>query len=234
MGDRIRLGEVLAAVGSIVLIVQLLFGTWYDFTGDGGSGTVAVGAPAYAALFTATGSVGASYLGWFALLLAGASAASGLWFVVRSVTSRTTERPMLQGPVAYAFTLLAFIVVGLRLLLGNPEYTIEPSQLPAGVRGGAREFDLSIPLHVAPGAWVALFAIWVLLVGLWVAMSDDRVHAKGPRARTAALLGGIATRPAPPANGGSPDSDASVVADDALPTEETPFNPSIRPSGGPA
>lgn len=234
MGDRIRLGEVLAAIGSIGLIVLLAFGTWYDFSGDGGASTVAVGAPAYAALFTASGSVGATYLGWFALLVAIASAVSGLWFVVRSATSRTTERPMLQGPVAYAFTLLAFIVVGLRLLLGNPEYTFDRSDLPFDLPAGAKATIDGIPLDVAPGAWLALFAIWVLLVGLWIAMSDDRTTAKGPKARTAALLGSITTRPAPPAHGGAPGSDASVVADDALPTEDAPFNPSIRPSGGPA
>lgn len=233
MGDRIRLGEVLAAIGSIGLTVLLLFGTWYDFSGEDGAGTVAVGAPAYAALFTASGSVGATYLGWFALLVAIASAASGLWFVVRSATSRTTERPMLQGPVAYAFSFLAFVVVGLRLLLGNPEYTFEPSELPNGPGAEALK-QIGVPLDVAPGAWLALFAIWVLIVGLWIAMSDDRVHAKGPRARTAALLASITTRPAPPSDGGAPGSDASVVADDALPTEDTPFNPSIRPSGGPA
>lgn len=219
MGDRVRVGEVLTAAGAIVLTVLLFVGVWFEVA----EATV-VTARGNGAAFVAAGTAGATQLGWFAFLLACASAASALWFTVRAITSKTTERPMLQGPVAYTFALFALIALFIRLVVAVPDYDFT-------VPGGE---TLSVPMSVASGGWVALAAVWLIVVGLWTAMSDDRVNAKGPRARTAALLGGIPVRPAPPANGGAPEADASVVADDALPTEDTPFNPSIRPSGGPA
>lgn len=226
MGDRVRVGEVLAAIGAIGLAFLLAFGAWYDYE----SQPVRAGGD----LYVLSGAVGSRYLGWFALLTAAASAASGLVFLARVITSRTTERPMLQAPVAYAFSAFALLVVGLRLILGDPKVTLQASSLASDLRDSGLE-SLPLETSVALGGWLGLAAIWLIVVGLWIAMSDDRVHAKGPKARTAALLSTVTTRPAPPAGNGGPDADASVVADDALPSEDDlPFNPSIRPSGGPA
>lgn len=220
MGDRVRVGELLTAAGAIVLTVLLVVGVWFEV--DEATVTVRDGA---GAVFVAAGSAGARSLGWFALLLVAASAASALWFLYRVLTSTTTERPMLQAPVAYAWAAIAFLALVVRLVIAVPGYELDVPGTDAAV---------TVPLSVAPGGWVAFAAVWVIIVGLWVAMSDDRVDAEGPKARTAALLASITTRPAPPALGGTPSPDASVVADDALPTEDPSFNPSIRPSGGTA
>lgn len=218
MGDRVRVGELLTAAGAIVLAVLLVVGAWFEIgettvTNERGNG----------AGFVAAGTAGAAHLGWFALLLVGASALSALWFMVRVLTSKTTERPLLQGPVAYTFAVFALIALFIRLVIAVPDYDF-------ALAGET----VSVPMAVAPGGWVAFGAVWFIVVGLWTAMSDDRTTAAGPRARTAALLATVTTRPAPPAGGATPSSDASVVADDALPTDDAPFNPSIRPSGGPA
>lgn len=218
MGDRVRLGEVLVAAGSIVLAVLLVIGAWFEVAEATVKNT-----RGNAAAFVAAGTTGATELGWFALLLAGAGAASALWYIVRVLTAKTTERPMLQAPIAYAWGALAFIALFVRLVIAVPDYEFEL----AGE-------TLAVPMTVTSGGWIGLAAGWMIVVGLWIAMSDDRVAAKGPKARTAALLASITTRPAPPATGGAPSPDASVVADDALPVEDAPFNPSIRPSGGTA
>lgn len=218
MGDRVRVGELLTAAGAIVLTVLLIVGVWFEI--DESTVTFRDGA---GAAFVAAGTAGARQIGWFAFLLAAASAASALWFMARVLASKTTERPLLQAPVAYAWAIFALVALFVRLVVAVPDYDLDL----AGE-------TVAVPMSVAPGAWVAFAAVWLIVVGLWIAMSDDRTTAKGPRARTAALLGSITTRPAPPAHGGAPGSDASVVADDALPTEDAPFNPSIRPSGGPA
>lgn len=236
MGDRIRLGELLAGIGAIGLTVLLLVGSWFQFEGgvgqfEGGAGIPADGAPAYAAI--TAGSVGSRHLGWFILLLAGLAAASTLWYLVRALTAKSTERPMLMAPVAYFFALFGFIAMGLRLLLGNPEYTFDASDIDAPA-GTVLVPDLAIPLDVAPGGWLGLFAIYVIVVGVWLSMSDERTDSAGARARTRALLAGVVTRPAAPVGGHPhPLSDAGAVADDAVGTD--PDRPSSnRPSGGPA
>ena len=241
MGDRIRFGEILAAIGSVGLAVLLAIGTWYEFDSSRVAPKANAGDSfAPTAEFVVSGGAGSSHLGWFVLVLAIAAAASSLWFLFRSATSRTTERPLLQGPVAYTFTLLALFAVGLRLLLGDPTYGLDGSDLEPGIG------QIELPLDVAPGGWVGLFLIYLLLVGLWVSMSDERTDSRGARERTARLLAGVTPRPAPVAGVAAPGpavaapgaaaaakSDAAVVADDAVSTD-LPDDSSTSPSGGPA
>ncbi len=235
MGDRVRVGELLAAIGTIGLALLLAFGGWFEYqtpaltapAPDGGPGT----------RYAITGAAGASSLGWFALLTAVASAAAGVVYLLRVLTAKTTERPMLQGPVAYAFSLLALIAVGLRLAFGEPKVVLKAADLDPAL-GGGQFVGLALPTDVALGGWLGLASIFLLVVGLWVAMSDERTESKGARARTQALLASVTPRQVPAALAGAhPGSDAGVVADDAIPTDP-PAAPadssSNRPSGGPA
>ncbi len=235
MGDRVRVGELLAAIGSIGLALLLAFGAWFDYESPPVTVRGAGGGPGGEA-FALSGAVGSRYLGWFALLLAAAAAFAGLIYLARVLTSKTSERPMLQAPVAYAFALIALIALTLRLLFGNPTVTLKAADVDPAL--GAGQFvGLALPTDVALGGWLGLASVFLIVVGTWHAMADERTKSKGARARTEALLAGVTPRAAPLAIAGShPSSDASVVADGAAPTDpsEDPLSPPNRPSGGPA
>lgn len=196
MSDRVRTGELLAAIGAVGLSVLLAFGAWFSYEVVTPSGRFAI-----------TGAVGARHLGWFALLVTALAAIAGVLFLVRVLTSETTERPMLQAPVAYAAALFALIVDLVRMLIFTPDVTV----------GGGRMLpETALPADIALGGWLGLAALLLLVVGTWTAMSDERKNTAASKARTEALLGGIPVRPAPPA-GGTPESDADTVAQDEVP-----------------
>ncbi len=236
MGDRVRVGELLAAIGTIGLGLLLAFGAWFEFDSSklGPDRNAAKEFPAMAE-YAVTGAVGSSALGWFVQLIAAAAVVAGLVYLFRVLTSRTTERPLLQAPVAYALGALAVIVLALRLWLGDPEYTLSAAELGFDLQSMG---EFTLPTDVALGGWLGLLSAFLIVVGTWIAMSDERTQSKGARARTATLLADMTVRPAPAVFAGShPGTDAGASADDALPTDPPDGSPdpsSTRPSGGPA
>jgi hypothetical protein len=226
MGDRFRLGELLAAIGAVGLTVMLLFGTWLTYSSRGLTITgLAPGA-------YITGGLGVRSLGWFVALLLALAAIAGLAFLARVLTSTDTERPALQAPIAFAAALIAFPVLGLRLTIFQPDAT----DLPAvrGPEGALVELAGPFPASVTAGAWLGLLFLILLMVGTWVAMDDERTDTPTARQQTDDLLGGIPRRPVP---AGAPEpavaapaaslaaSDAEVSAQDAAPTEDDPTTP---------
>ncbi len=214
MSDRVRTGELLAAIGAVGLSVLLAIGVWFEYSlllprGDS----------------YITGSVGAGSLGWFALLVTVIAAIAGLIYLVRVLTSPTTDRPMLQAPVAYATALLALLVVAVRMLIFTPDVTVS---------GGALRGERTFPTEVAPGGWLGLLCLVLLVVGTWIAMADERKNTAAAKARTEALLGSIPVRPAPPA-GGTPETDAGTVAQDEVPdVTSEPASDDAPSTGDPA
>lgn len=214
MSDRVRTGELLAAIGAVGLSVLLAFGAWFSYEVVTPSGRFAI-----------TGAVGARHLGWFALLFTIFAAVAGVIYLVRVLTSETTERPMLQAPVAYALALFALIVDLVRMLIFTPEVS---------VRGGDLVRRASFETDIALGGWLGLASLLLLVVGTWTAMSDERKNTEAAKARTAALLGSIPVRPAPPA-GGTPESDADTVAQDEVPdVASEPASDDAPSTGDPA
>ncbi|MBJ7472169.1 MAG: hypothetical protein JHD16_12760 [Solirubrobacteraceae bacterium] len=233
MGDRVRVGEVLAAIGSIGLALLLAFGAWFDYE----SPPVRTSGPGESSVFVLSGAVGARALGWFAVLIAAAAAAAGLVYLFRVLTSKTTQRPMLQAPVAFAFGLLAFFALVFRLVVNSPTVTLKAGDLDPALEAG-QFVGLALATDVTFVGWLGLMSATAIMVGTWHAMADDRTTSKAARQRTRDLLDAIPVRPAPPVLAGAhASSDASIVADDQVPTyadDRTDPPSSTSPSGGPA
>ncbi|MBO9533464.1 MAG: hypothetical protein J7513_10865 [Solirubrobacteraceae bacterium] len=213
MSDRFRIGELLAAIGAVALTVLLLFGAWFSYDVALPDGQNAV-----------SGAVGARHLGWFAVLVTGLAAIAGLVFLFRVVTSETPDRPVLQAPVAYFAALFALIVDLVRVFIFPPgEITIRIGDLAPNL--GVP--DLRLDTDLAGGGILGLVALLLLVVGTWLAMSDERKGSPAAIAQTEALLSQSPVRPAPPA-GAVDDSDAEVVAQDQT---GDPSEPATPPTG---
>lgn len=208
MQDRIGIGEVLAGAGAIGLTLLLIFGKWFSLT-------TTLRFPVDAAR---EATFGAGELGWFAFALAAVAALSGLLFLFRVLTAPTTERIMLQGPVAYVLSLLALIVVAARILLFMPD-------LEGSVSFGSVEL-MTVETGLTTAAWLGLLSLLLLVIGTWLSISDTRSDTPAARAQTAALLARTPIRPAPPHADVRPGSDAGVVGDDAIGTD-----PATPPTG---
>lgn len=197
MGDRVRIGELLAGVGAIGLALLLGLADWFYAKGS-------------ISVFSYSVTAGAGRLGWFAWLLVLASAVAGLILIVRVLTAPTTERPMLQAAIVYAISLFTLIVVVIRVLLFLPD--ISTAQARAQLIG----IDLDVGLTTA--GWLGILALTLLMVGSWITLNDERDKSAAARARAAALLAEMTVRPAPPATG-TPDTESAVVAEDAVGTD---------------
>ena len=218
MGDRIRLGELLAAIGAIGLAILLGFGAWYTYDSAG------VSAPAKAetvpAQFAVSGAVGASYLGWFALLIVALAGIAGVIFFARVITlGASPERAVLQAPIAFVASFFAFFVLLVRLLVGQPEVTLSGDQ--ARLVGIA---DVPLPTEVALGGWLGLLCVALLMVGTWISMHDDRTASPAAKRQTERLLRDVPARAVPRVPGHA-DPESAVVADGAAPTDDDPTIP---------
>lgn len=224
MGDRVRIGELLAAIGTIGLALTVGLLDWFD-----GSLT-ASGAGASSIPEQSVG-LDAGTLGWFALLILAATFIAGLVYLLRVLTATSPERPMLQAPIAYAFSGFAFLVLLVRLFVFQPgtsidevsgDYTLTAAQLT----------QVTPDVSLAIGAWLGLASVFLLVIGTWYSMADERTGSAAAKRHTADLLKDVPVRPVPHVPAPA-ESEATVVADDAIGTD--PANPSSRPaSGGPA
>jgi hypothetical protein len=213
MSDRVRTGELLAAIGAVGLAVLLAFGAWFSYGVVMPGGTESL-----------SGSVGARHLGWFALAITAAAAIAGLILLTRVITSESPDRVMLQGPVAFVLALFALLVDFVRMLLFSPQLTIRPFVAPPNTLPLGSNVEVRVPSEIALGGWLGLLALVLLVVGTWISLSDERKDTAAARARTEALLAQVPVRPAPPATG-APESDADVVAENELPDASEPATP---------
>ncbi|MEH3054512.1 MAG: hypothetical protein PGN13_10990 [Patulibacter minatonensis] len=223
MSDRVRIGELLAAIGAVGLSVLLAFGAWFQYD---------VVAPTTQDPVALSAGVTSKALGWFALLVVLIAAVAGLVALVRTLTAETSERPMLQYPVSYATALFALIVAAVRMILFTPDTKIDLSDvnLP-DTKIVFLDAQAIAPTEIALGGWLALLALLLIVIGSWIALGDERKDTAAAKARTAALLDPIPVRPAPPAvAAAAPASDATVVADDQLPDPSDSTTPSTGDS----
>lgn len=183
MHDRFGIGEVLAGVGAVGLTLLLAFGDWFEVTT-----TVR-----FPTAVSRTAGFGASELGWFAFGVTILAAVAGLIFLLRVVTAPTTERVMLQGPVAWTAAVFALLVVLVRMLLFMPDFD-------GTVKLGSVDI-VTIDTGVALGGWLGLLALLLLVIGTWLSFSDTRDNTPAAIAQTEALLAEAPVRPAPPADG---------------------------------
>ncbi len=213
MQDRIRIGELLAGVGAIGLTLLLIFGQWFgiEVTGRGAVEGVSLSQTA-----------GSDRMGWLLLVLFAASALAGLIFLFRVLTAPTTARVMAQGPVAFAVGSLALIVGLIRLLLFTPDV---PWTITAAETLGVLEFDTGL----TTAGYLGLLCLALIPIGSWIAIADERDDTPAARAQTLALLADVPVRPAPPHTDAVPESEAGVVADDAIGTD--PTSPNTPPPG---
>lgn len=209
LGDRIRLGEQLVLVAVIALLVLLPFGTWFQL----GAPNPDRGLPGGVYV---SGTEGAWHLGWFAFAVACVAELAGLVYVVRIFARRTTDRVMLQAPVAFAFGLFATLVVLVRTVLFTPGF-----DETFAVSGRERVSTVHFDGVVTAGGWLGLIALAVIPLGAWIAMYDERTDSLGAIARTAALLRDVEPRVIAVASVGTstPEPEAAVVADDAAPDD---------------
>ena len=177
IGGRLRTGELLASLGLLGLLATL-FLRLFAVDADGACADDPISPPVCADTIRehATGlGRGWGTLGhpWLELV-----AIAALWLlavVVLAVRARP-GRPTFGAVVSIVlgvFVLgLVFLLTVVRVLLAQPAGSIHA---PGGV---AEAVDASVAL----GGWLLLASLLVGLVGLWIAIADDR-----PRARKSAV-----------------------------------------------
>jgi hypothetical protein len=153
-----RRGELLVFLGLVVLLATL-FLEWFE------SGTRSTGSAAYAGVFTARVDPGWGALGhpWLELLALFALAlVAVLVTAARARPGRPTYGAMVAIVLAIPLGALVLLTTLLRGLVFRPGISL----------GGE-----TTRVDPAAGAWIGVAAILVALVGLWVAMADDRTAA---------------------------------------------------------
>jgi hypothetical protein len=224
MGDRVRIGELLAAVGTVGLAIVASLSEWFH-----GYVHATIGIGGTRAHGEGNLSLDAGTMGWFAFAVLVIALLAGIVYILRVLTGRGPERAMLQAPVAFAFSLFAFFVLLVRIVLFTPgiDHATQVGSMPRG----ATLISSTTNTDISYGAWIGLACVAAMVIGTWVSMADERTGSKAAKKRTAELLADVPVRRVPhvPA---TPDPDSDVVADDAVGTD--PTTPPSAASGGPA
>ncbi|MDQ8043224.1 MAG: hypothetical protein AAGC46_09465 [Solirubrobacteraceae bacterium] len=227
MGDRFRIGELLAAIGTIGLALSLGLLHWFQPAFDMNRKANSAALSTYPHNLK---SLDAGVLGWFAFVILFLAIIAGIVFFLRALTAPDSERPMLQAPYAYVISGFAFLVLVWRLFLFQPG----PSADAVSGRtllSAQQILAAHVDVTLAAGAWVGFVSVTLMMLGFWFAMYDERTGGRGARRQTDALLADVAPRAVPHVPAPA-DPDAAVVADDAVATD--PSSPSSPASGGPA
>lgn len=174
---RIRKGELLVLLGLLGLIVSL-FLRWFDIdfelddvlgAEDGPHSAVSADAPA----------------GWRALgdpwleflVVAGSSWIAVLVLALRSGRGRSTYGALVALVLAIPITALVLLLTAVRTLLASPSLSFR--DLGASGFGGLERLGDTTAVSTFPaiGTWVGLASLVIGVVGLWVALADDRTSA---------------------------------------------------------
>lgn len=227
MGDRVRIGELLTGVGTIGLAIALGLLHWFQPAFGVSDQAGAAGLPPYP---TDLKVLDAGELGWFAFLVLIAAVVAGIVYLLRVLTGRGPERAMLQAPVAYVFSGFAFLVLVWRLLLFQPGPS--PDSISGNVLLSQAQIDAAhVDVSLTTGAYLGLLFSFLMVIGTWFSMYDERTGSAAAKRRTAELLADVPVRRVPHVDAPA-EPEATVVADDAVPTD--PSSPSSPASGGPA
>lgn len=169
---RIRRGELLLLVAVIALVVSSRF-PWFGIEVpagrdevvrvDGRNGLAPLAAP------------------WLELVvLAGLSWLATVALAVRAGAGRATYGAVTAGVVAFFVTLLALLATALRALVFAPGlFRVAHEGLTFSI--STNDFD-AIAITRTAGTWIGLGALVLGLVGVWMALADDRARAAESRA----------------------------------------------------
>lgn len=164
---RLRSGEWIA-VGGLVGLAVSLFLEWFSVTLDA---PCASGSSAYSCAYlgwvdSGWGALGRPWMDF--LILAVALVLLALAMTLRAGPGRPTYGAVVSLIAAGAVTFLVTVLTAIRVLLARPGVDLPRSADHAGV-------DVSV--GIGPGGWVGLASLLIVLIGLWVAIADDRTDA---------------------------------------------------------
>jgi hypothetical protein len=205
--SKLRRGELIAAIGGIVLLITLFFLDWYavDVNISTPFGDIGGGAE-----FGAWD--GQGFTGTIANLVILAAGIAAVGLAIVTATSRTVALPVAASALTAALGIGAVVMVVLRMLF----------------QPGENEF-----IELRFGIWLALISSAVIAYGGWEAMKEEGTSFEEARdqlrARTQA--GDDA-----PASGGAPATDATAPPAPpaaAAPAEGAPGGPPEEPRSQP-
>ena len=179
--SRIRRGEMIAAVGGLVLLIVLLFVNWYS---AGAQVSTPLGSVNVEGDFGAWD--GQGFLGTIANLIILAAAVTAVGLAVLTATSRTVALPVAASAMTAALGIAAVVMVLLRML-----FQPGPNEL----------IDLKF------GIWLALLSAALVAYGGWESMKEEGTTFDQARDQLQSRYGrgpGGGTPP-PPADAAPPD-----------------------------
>jgi hypothetical protein len=186
---KLRRGELIAAVGGLLLLITLFFVDWYS---AGASVTLPVGTTV-----SVSGNFGAwdgeGFLGFVANLVILAAALSAVGLAILTVTSRTIALPVAASALTTALGIAAVVMVLMRMV-----FQPGPNEL----------IDLKF------GILLALVAALIVTYGGWQSMKEEGATFDGARDQ----LQSYARRPAPEPRA-EPESPAPPPAETSSPDE---------------
>ena len=180
--SRIRRGELIAAVGGIVLLIVLLFVNWYS---AGAEVSTPLGSVRVEGDFGAWD--GQGFLGTIANLIILAAAIAAVGLAILTATSRTVALPVAASALTAGLGIAAVVMVALRML-----FQPGPNDL----------IDLKF------GIWLALISAAVVAYGGWEAMKEEGTTFDEARDQLQSRYGGSAPRSGPePVTGDMPSAE---------------------------
>jgi hypothetical protein len=239
--QRLRRGELLVAFGLLGLAASLVL-RWFEFD--------RVKDAAENVSFFGTTDTGWGYLGapWILLLVLVAVAATAtLITAARAGAGRPTFGAVTAVIVAVVVAAVGFLLLLLRVLVATPTPALDDlgrSSILSTLATSENQPDLSrlqAELSPAVGAWVGLASVLAILVGLWLAMSDDRstaaesVAVPPPAPRAVPALSWTPPAPAEPADGAvTRDAEAAPATADATTASSSDPEPPAPPASAAA
>jgi hypothetical protein len=212
--SRLRPGEIVAAVGAILLFIFMFFFKWYGVSLPGGQQQLANVLGVDTGALAVNGWHGHTVLRWLMLLTI--LAALALAFL--TATQRTVALPVTAAVIVTALAALLTVLLAYRVIVNEP--------------GPNQYIDVKI------GAWLGLLASALVTYGGYRSMRDEgtsltdarnQARAAGQQARaafdSAPPAGGAASSPPPP-----PPAPAEPPAASEPPSPPPPPAPAESPA----
>ena len=188
--SKLKPGEIIAAVGAVILLVGILFLNWYSFGGDFETAFGDV-------KFSTSTSIGAwdgeGFLGVIANLIILIAGVVGLGLAVVKLTSKSVSLPVAASALTAGMGIAAFVMVVLRIIF-------RPGEISSSL-----EF----------GIFVALVGAIVLAVGGWMSRKEEGATFSDAKDQLSDRIGGDSDSkgggapppPPPPGSGSEPPSE---------------------------
>jgi hypothetical protein len=211
--SRLRPGEIVSAVGAILLFVFMFFFKWYGVSLPGGQDQLAKAIGFDTSALAVDGWHGHTVLRWLMLLTI--IAALALAFL--TATQRTVALPVTMAVIVSALAALLTVLLAYRVIIDQP---------------GPNQY-----IDVKLGAWLGLLSSAVIAYGGYLSMRDEgtslsdakeQARAAGQQARAA--FEGAAPRSQESASTAPPGAAPPPRAPSASPTMPPPPPPSESPA----